>query len=309
MASRKIILTCAVTGSADTVGSNPAVPVTPDAIAASALDAAKAGAAIVHIHVRDPESGQASMELEHYRRAVGLIRDSGSNVVINLTTGVGARFKPGIDDPLTPGPGTNFVAPRLRVRHVVELKPEICSLDIATMNSGGVRDDTVMLNTPAHLRIMAEAIKKSGVKPELELFDVGHIMLANDMIARGQINSPAFFQLCLGIKYGADASPASMTHMLSLLPAGSHWASFGISRMEFPMVGQAFLLGGNVRVGLEDNLYLSRGVMTPGNAELVERAVTIVESMGGSIATPAEAREILNLKKQAPLPAGTRAAE
>ena len=152
MASRKIILTCAVTGSADTVSKNPAVPVTPDAIAASALDAAKAGAAIVHIHVRDPESGQASMEMEHYRRTVGLIRDSGSDVVINLTTGIGARFKPGIDDPLIPGPGTNFIAPELRVRHVVELKPEICSLDIATMNSGGVRDDTVMLNTPAHLR-------------------------------------------------------------------------------------------------------------------------------------------------------------
>ena len=152
MASRKIILTCAVTGSADTAGRNPAVPVTPDAIAASALDAAKAGAAIVHIHVRDPKSGQASMELEHYRRVVGLIRDSGSDVVINLTTGVGARFKPGVDDPLVPGPGTNFVAPELRVRHVVELKPEICSLDIATMNSGGVRDDTVMLNTPAIAR-------------------------------------------------------------------------------------------------------------------------------------------------------------
>ena len=295
MASRKIIVTCAVTGSADTAGRNPAVPVTPDAIAASALDAAKAGAAIVHIHVRDPKSGQASMELEHYRRAVGLIRDSGSDVVINLTTGVGARFKPGDDDPLVPGPGTNFVAPKLRVRHVVELKPEICSLDIATMNSGGVRDDTVMLNTPAHLRIMAEAIKKAGVKPELELFDVGHIMLANHMIALGQIESPAFFQLCLGIEWGAPATPAALQYMISLLPADATWSAFGIGREEFRVAAQCILSGGHVRVGLEDNLYLSRGVPAPSNAALVEKAVDVIETLGESVAAPDEARRILSL--------------
>ncbi len=295
MASRKIIVTCAVTGSADTAGKNPAVPVTPDAIAASALDAAKAGAAIVHIHVRDLESSQASMEIEHYRCVVGLIRDSGSDVVINLTTGVGARFKPGVDDPLVPGPGTNFVAPELRVRHVVELKPEICSLDIATMNSGGVRDDTVMLNTPAHLRIMAEAIKSAGVKPELELFDVGHIMLANDMIARGQIESPAFFQLCLGIEWGAPATPAALQYMISLLPAVATWSAFGIGREEFRVAAQCILSGGHVRVGLEDNLHLSRGIPAPSNAALVEKAVDVIETLGEGVATPGEARQILSL--------------
>lgn len=295
MAPSKTIITCAVTGSADTVGKNPAVPVTPNAIAASALDAAKAGAAIVHIHVRDPETGQASMELEYYRRVVGLIRDSGADVVINLTTGVGARFKPGEGDPLQPGPGTNFVAPELRVQHIVELKPEICSLDVATMNSGGVRDDTVLLNTPAHLRIMAEAIRESGVKPELELFDVGHVMLANDMIARGQIVSPAFFQLCLGIEWGVPATPAALQYMLSLLPEGATWGAFGIGREEYRVAAHCLLSGGHVRVGLEDNLYLSRGVLAPSNAALVEKAVGLIENLGENIATPDEARGILSL--------------
>jgi len=292
---RKIIITCAVTGSADTADKNPAVPVTPDDIAASALDAAKAGAAIVHIHVRDPESGKTSMALEHYRRVVGIIRDSGSDVVINLTTGVGARFKPGVDDPLKPGAGTNFVAPALRVQHVVELKPEICSLDIATMNSGGVRDDTVMLNTPAHLRIMAEAIKNAGVKPELELFDLGHIMLANDMIARGQIKSPAFFQLCLGIEWGAPATPEAMQYMTSLLPGDAIWSAFGIGREEYRIAGQCVLSGGHVRVGLEDNLYLTRGVLAPSNAALVEKAVGVIETLGDGVASADEARRILSL--------------
>jgi len=295
MASRKIIITCAVTGSADTVNKNPAVPVTPDAIAGSALEAVKAGAAIVHIHVRDTVSGQASMELEHYRRVVGLIRDSGSNAVINLTTGVGARFKPGDDDPLKPGLGTNFVAPELRIRHVVELQPEICSLDIATMNSGGVRDDTVMLNTPSHLRIMAEAIREAGVKPELELFDVGHVMLANDMIAHGHILSPAFFQLCLGIEWGVPATPAAMQYMISLLPKDATWSAFGIGREEFRVAAHCLLSGGHVRVGLEDNLYLSRGVLASSNAVLVEKAVHLIETLGESVATPDEAREMLSL--------------
>ena len=295
MASRKIIITCAVTGSADTVNKKPAVPVTPDAIAGSALEAVKAGAAIVHIHVRDTLSGQASMELEHYRRVVGLIRDSASDAVINLTTGVGARFKPGDDDPLKPGLGTNFVAPKLRVKHVVELQPEICSLDIATMNSGGVRDDTVMLNTPAHLRIMAEAIREAGVKPELELFDVGYVMLANDMIARGHILSPAFFQLCLGIEWGVPATPSAMQYMISLLTNEATWSAFGIGREEFRVAAHCLLLGGHVRVGLEDNLYLSRGVLASSNAVLVEKAVHLVETLGESVATTDEARKILAL--------------
>ncbi len=295
MVSRKTIISCAVTGSADTVGKNPAVPITPEDIAASALDAAKAGAAIVHIHVRDPETGQASMELEYYRRVVGLIRDSATDVVINLTTGYGGRFKPGEEDPLTPGPGTTLIAPELRVQHVVELKPEICSLDVATMNSGGVRDDTILINTPTHLRTMAEAIRKAGVKPELELFDVGHIMLANDMITRGHILAPAFFQLCLGIEWGAPATPAALTYMTSLLPEGATWSAFGIGREEYSVAAQCVLTGGHVRVGLEDNLYLERGVLAPSNAALVEKAVDLIETLGESVASAQEAREILAL--------------
>ena len=174
---------------------------------------------------------------------------------------------------------------------MVELKPEICSLDIATMNSGGVRDDTVMLNTPAHLRIMAEAIKEAGVKPELELFDVGHIMLANDMIARGQIENPAFFQLCLGIEWGAPATPAALQYMT----ADATWSAFGSGREEYRVAAQCVLSGGHVRVGLEDNLYLSRGVLASSNAALVEKAVDVIETLGESTASPDEARRILSL--------------
>lgn len=289
--SRKVVVTCALTGSSDTVGKNPAVPVTPKQIAASAIEAAKAGAAVVHVHVRDPESGAASMDPALYREVAARVRDSDTEVLLNLTTGPGGRFMPADNDPTRGGPGTTLKTPAERTRHVEELKPPICSLDVATMNFG----ENVFLNVPKHLRDMATRIKAAGVKPELEVFDNGHVVLAKKLIDEGHIETPPLFQLCLGIPYGAPATPESMIHMRSLLPEGAVWSAFGISRQEFPMVAMAVMLGGNVRVGLEDNLYLERGKLAPSNAALVEKAVGIIESLGESVASPAEARRIFHL--------------
>ncbi len=287
----KTIISCAVTGSAPTPQKNPAVPVTPKEIANSALDAAKAGAAVAHIHVRDPETGGRSMALEHYREVVERIRDSGSDLIINLTTGPGARFVPGDDDPAVAGEGTLLKTAAERVCHVEVLKPEICSLDVATMNF----NDAVFLNAPAILRQMIERIAAAGVKPELEVFDSGHVVLAKQLVAEGRIAAPPYFQLCLGVAYGATATPESMIHLRDQLPEGAVWSAFGVSRQQFPMVGQAVLLGGHVRVGLEDNIYIGPGQLAPSNAALVERARTIIESLGGTVATPDQARTILGL--------------
>lgn len=289
--SRPVIITCALTGGAPWTGKNPAVPVTPQQIAESGVEAARAGAAIVHIHVRDPETGQPSMRTELYRETVARIRDSGVDVVINLTTGPGARFVPGDDDPRVGGPGTTMKPPGERVVHVEELKPEVCSLDVGSMNFG----EHVFVNTPAHLRRMAEAIRAAGTKPELEVFDLGHIRLARRLVEEGLVAPPPLFQLCLGIPWGAPATPETMLAMRDQLPPDALWAGFGIGPMQFPMVAQAVLLGGHVRVGLEDNLWLRRGVPAPGNAALVERAVAIIDQLGERPASPAEAREILRL--------------
>ncbi|MFL5046521.1 MAG: 3-keto-5-aminohexanoate cleavage protein [Xanthobacteraceae bacterium] len=288
---RKVMISCAVTGSADTPAKNPAVPVTPQQIAASALDAAKAGAAIVHIHVRDPQTTRPSMDIAHYREVVERIRGSGSDVLINLTTGPGARFIPGAEDPLKPAPGTTLRPPQERVRHVVELKPDICSLDMGSMNMGS----TVFINTPASLETMAVAIREAGVMPELEVFEAGHLLLAKRMIETGHIRAPTLFQICLGIAWSQPATPEAMSYMRSLLPADCTWFAFGISLHQFPMVAQAVLLGGHPRVGLEDNLYLEKGKLAPSNAALVEKAAKIVEVLGDQVATPADARQILGL--------------
>ncbi|MFL4980215.1 MAG: 3-keto-5-aminohexanoate cleavage protein [Xanthobacteraceae bacterium] len=288
---RKVMISCAVTGSADTPAKNPAVPVTPQQIAASALDAAKAGAAIVHIHVRDPQTTRPSMDIAHYREVVERIRGSGSDVLINLTTGPGARFIPGAEDPLKPAPGTTLRPPQERVRHVVELKPDICSLDMGSMNMGS----TVFINTPASLEAMAVAIREAGVMPELEVFEAGHLLLAKRMIETGHIRAPTLFQICLGIAWSQPATPEAMSYMRSLLPADCTWFAFGISLHQFPMVAQAVLLGGHPRVGLEDNLYLEKGKLAPSNAALVEKAAKIVEVLGDQVATPADARQILGL--------------
>jgi len=289
---RKVIIACAVTGSADTPGRNPAVPVTPAQIAASAIDAAKAGAAIVHIHVRDPQTTRPSMELALYREVVERVRASGTDALINLTTGPGARFVPGVEDAMTPGPGTTLALPAARVRHVLELKPEICSLDMGSMNMG----NQVFVNTPTHLEAMASAIRDAGVMPELEVFEAGHLMLARRLIETGHIKSPSLFQICLGISWGQPATPEAVSYMRSLLPPACTWFAFGISLYQFPIAAQTVLLGGHVRVGLEDNLYLGKGTLAPSNAALVEKAGKIIEILGDQVATPAEARQILGLR-------------
>ena len=291
--SRPIIITCALTGSATLSGKNKAVPVTPREIADSAIEAARAGAAIVHIHVRDPETGQASMRADLYRETVQRIRDSGTDVIVNLTTGPGARFVPGDDDPRIGGAGTTLKPWPERVAHVEELKPQVCSLDVGSMNFG----EHVFVNTPAHLRKMAEAIRNAGTKPELEVFDLGHIRLAQRLVEDGLVAPPPLFQISLGIPWGAPATPESMLAMRNNLPIGALWASFGIGATQFAMVAQAVLLGGHVRVGLEDNLYLRRGVLAPSNAALVERAVEIIHQLGEQPASVNEASSILNLSK------------
>jgi uncharacterized protein (DUF849 family) len=287
--NRKVMIACAVTGSADTPGKNPAVPVTPREIAQSAVDAAKAGAAIVHIHVRDPATTKPSMDLALYRETMERIRDSGTDVVINLTTGPGARFVPGSDDPLKPGPATNLKPPADRVAHILELRPEICSLDMGSMNMANY----VFVNPASYLEAMAVAIRDAGVLPELEVFEAGHLRLARRMIETGHIKPPGMFQICLGIAWSQPATPEAMAYMRSMLPAEAPWFAFGISLYQFPMVAQAVLLGGHVRVGLEDNIYLGKGELAPSNAALVEKAGRIIELLGDSIATPAEARQML----------------
>jgi len=286
---RKVMISCAVTGSADTPGRNPAVPVTPQEIAQSSIEAARAGAAIVHIHVRDPATTRPSMDGALYREVTDRIRSSGVDVLINLTTGPGARFAPGAEDPLAPGPATNLKLPVQRVAHVVALRPDICSLDMGSMNMGG----HVFVNTPAALEAMAVAVRDAGVLPELEVFEAGHLMLARRMIETGHIKAPGLFQICLGIAWGQPATPEAMTYMRSLLPGGAPWFAFGISLNQFPMVAQAVLLGGHVRVGLEDNLYLGKGALAPSNAALVEKAARIIELLGDRVATAAEARQLL----------------
>jgi uncharacterized protein (DUF849 family) len=293
--NRKVMISCAVTGSADTPGKNPAVPVTPQQIAESAIDAAKAGAAIVHIHVRDPQTTKPSMEFDHYREVVERIRSSGIDVVINLTTGPGGRFVPGLDDPKEFGPATTLRSVKERVQHVVALKPEICSLDMGSMNMG----NTVFVNSVAYLEAMATTIRDAGVTPELEVFETGHLLLAKRMIENGFIKPPGMFQICLGISWAQPATPEAMTYMRGLLPPDSPWFAFGISLYQFPMVAQAVLLGGNVRVGMEDNIYLARGQLAPSNAALVEKAGKIIEVLGDHVATPADARQMLGLNGRA----------
>lgn len=290
--NRDVIITCAVTGAGDTVAKHDGVPVTPESVADAAISAAKAGAAIAHIHVRDPETGQGSRDVDLFRRAVELVRASDTDVIINLTAGMGGSWFPSDEDPAMPGPGTDNIGPDERVAHVKELRPEICSLDCGTMNFG---DNEIYISTPQCLRRQAELIQEWGVKPEMEVFELGQIRFARRLIDEGLIDSPPLFQICLGIPWGAEADGESMLAMRNALPAGANWAGFGISRMQMPMVAQAVLLGGNVRVGLEDNLYLDRGVLA-SNAQLVERAVEIIERLGARVVGPDEARETLGLR-------------
>jgi len=290
-------ITCAVTGAGDTAGRSDRVPVTAEQIADSAIEAAGAGAAIAHIHVRDPDTGRGSRRPELYREVVERIRGADIDVVLNLTAGMGGDLVLGGTDRPLPldDSGTDMAGAAERLAHVEELRPEICTLDCGSMNfaAGG---DYVMVNTPAMLRAMAARIQAAGVRPELEVFDTGHLRIVKELIAEGLIDDPVMIQLCMGIPYGAPDDPGTLLAMVSQLPPRAVFSAFSISRMELPYVAMAVLAGGNVRVGLEDNLYLSRGVAA-GNGDLVERAVAILEAMNVRVLGPGEVRERLRLTR------------
>ncbi len=286
-----VIITCAVTGAGDTTSRSDLVPVTPQQIADAAIEAAQAGAAVVHVHVRDPQTGQGSRDPKLFKETVDLIRASDTDLILNLTAGMGGDWVPSEDDPSLPGPGSDMIGPDERLAHVIECKPDICSLDCGTMNFAG---DFAYINTAPFLRRMAEVVQELRVKPEFEVFDLGQIRLARSLIDDGLVDAPPMFQLCLGIPWGAGADTETMTAMKQALPGDAIWAGFGISRMQMPMVAQAVLLGGNVRVGLEDNIYLDKGVLA-SNGMLVERAIEIIERLGARVIGPDEARGIIGL--------------
>ena len=293
-----VFITCAVTGAGDTAGRSPHVPVTPKQIAEAAIEAASAGAAIAHIHVRDPETGKASRALSLYREVVQRVRDAGTDVILNLTAGMGGDIVFGSGEhplPLDPA-GTDMVGPTERLAHVAELRPEICTLDCGTMNFA--LGDYVMTNTPATLRAMAMQVQALGVRPELEVFDAGHLVFVNDLVREGLIDGPAMIQLCLGIPYGSPDDPLTLMALTHRLPAGAVFSAFSIGRRQLPYVAMAALAGGNVRVGLEDNLWLDRGVLAT-NGALVERAATILTAMGASVMGPAATRDLLKLRSPA----------
>lgn len=291
-----VILTCAVTGAGDTVGRHPAIPVTPKQIAAAAVEAAQAGATVVHCHVRDPATGKGSRDPALYRELVDRIRSSGVDMVLNLTAGMGGDLEIGSgEQPMQFGPGTDLVGGLARLIHIEELLPEICTLDCGTLNFGD--GDYIYVSTPAQLRAGAKRILELGVKAELEVFDTGHLWFAKQMLKEGLLGDAPLFQVCLGIPWGAPADTTTMKAMADNMPPGATWAGFGIGRMQMPMVAQAVLLGGNVRVGLEDNLWLDKGVPA-SNGSLVERANSIISMMGARTLTPEEGRKKLGLKKR-----------
>ena len=293
--NNEVIVTCAVTGAGDTLGKHPEVPVTPKQISNAAIAAAKAGASVAHIHVRDPETGLGSRDVNLFKEVVERIRDSETDIVINLTAGMGGDWVPSEENPSMPGPGTDMIGPVERLSHVKEIHPEICSLDCGTMNFGNGNE--IYISPPGYLREMASMIQEWGVKPELEVFELGQIRFAKQMIKEGLINEPPMFQICLGIPWGAEQTVDSMKVMKDELPTNASWASFGIGRMQMPMAAAAVAMGGNVRVGLEDNLYLEKGVLA-SNDQLVTRVIEIIQRMGSRVLSPKETRDKLKLKKQ-----------
>jgi uncharacterized protein (DUF849 family) len=285
-------ITCAVTGSGDSAGKSPHVPVTPSEIAASALEAHRAGAAIVHLHVRDPQTGKASRDPELFRELYQRVREHSTEVIINLTGGMGGDLLFGADQrPLDFAAGTDFVGPLERMAHILELRPEIGTLDCGSLNF----DELLYGTTPRFLRTMAAAYRQSGVRPEVEVFELGHIELAKELMKEGLLEANSLFQLCLGVRFGAPATPEAMLALQRALPSHVIWSAFGVGRMQMPMVAQTVLLGGNPRVGLEDNLYLDKGVLA-SNGQLVERAVQIVQSLGVRVLSAAETRTKLGLR-------------
>lgn len=285
-------MTCPVTGNVTMPSQNENLPVSPAEIAQAAVDAGKAGAAIAHMHVRDPDTAKGSMDVNLYREVVDRIRDAGSDIVINLTTGEGQRFVPSEDEPKIAGPGTTLAHPALRAAHVKALKPEICTLDFNTM----VNKTWTVINTPPTLEVMANIANEAGTKPEIEIFDSGDLNMAKDFIARGLLKPPVMFQFVMGINFGAAANPETLAYLKSQLPDECIWAAFGIGRNSYPMLALSYLMGGHVRIGMEDTIYVGKGELAKSNAQLVEKGVDIVEKLGGSMATPTEAREILGLK-------------
>ncbi|MBB1249870.1 3-keto-5-aminohexanoate cleavage protein [Rhizobium sp. G21] len=295
--NRDVFITCAVTGSGDTAGKSPHVPRSPKDIAASAIDAAKAGAAVVHCHVRDPETGAASRRNDLYKEVTDLIRSADVDVVLNLTAGMGGDMIFGnVEQPLPLNPnGTDMAGATERVSHVAECLPEICTLDCGTMNFS--LGDYVMTNTPSMLRAMAKMMTDLGVRPEIEAFDTGHLWFAKQLVEEGLIEDPVLIQLCMGIPWGAPDDLNTFMAMVNNVPANWTFSAFSIGRNALAYPAASVLAGGNVRVGLEDNLYLSKGVLAT-NAQLVEKAVTVIEGMGARIIGPAEVREKLKLTKR-----------
>ena len=296
--NREVFVTCAVTGSGATQDRSPHVPRSPEQIAASAIDGAKAGAAVVHCHVRDPETGVPSRRLDLYREVTERIRDAEVDVVLNLTAGMGGDMVFGpTSAPLPTQDGTDMACAEERVAHIAECLPEICTLDCGTMNFAEA--DYVMTNTPGMLRDMGARMEALGVRPEIEAFDTGHLWFAKRLVEEGVLSSPALVQLCMGVPWGAPDDLHTFMAMVANVPADWHWSAFSLGRHQMPYVAAAVLAGGNVRVGLEDNLMLGRGELAT-NAQLVERAVAIIEGMGATVVGPDAVRERLGLVKRAP---------
>jgi uncharacterized protein (DUF849 family) len=295
---RKVIMTCAVTGNITRPEQTPHLPITPEQVAAACLDAAEHGAAIVHVHVRHPEDGRPSMELAHYQEVVETVRSRNDRLILNLTTGPGQRYVPSRDDPAVADPATNLLPPARRVAHVEALRPEICTLDLNTMASG----NQVVINTPQTATEMAQRILAVGVKPELELFGAGDIMMARDILESVDFPLPLMVSFVMGVKYGWPATVETLQLARSLIPEGTVWTAFAVGRDAFPVVAQSVLLGGHVRVGLEDTIFLERGVLAPGNGALCAKAARIVNDLGCGLATPEDAREMLGLLSPVSLP-------
>jgi len=296
--NREVFITCAVTGSGSSQDRSPYVPRTPEAIADSAIAAARAGAAIAHCHVRDPESGAPSRDPALYREVTERIRDASVDVILNLTAGMGGDMVFGPPDaPLPPSPSTDMVSAAERIAHIADCLPEICTLDCGTMNFAEA--DYVMTNTPGMLRAMGKAMTALGVRPEIEAFDTGHLWLAKQLVSEGVLDGPALVQLCMGIPWGAPNDLRTFLAMVDAVPASWTWSAFSIGRDEMPFVAAAVLAGGHVRVGLEDNLWLEKGTLAT-NESLVERAVTIIEAMGATVIGPDAVRERLGLVRQSP---------
>ncbi|MEM9426340.1 MAG: 3-keto-5-aminohexanoate cleavage protein [Pseudomonadota bacterium] len=300
--NRSVFITCAVTGSGGTQDRSPHVPRSPEEIANSAIDAAKAGAAVVHCHVRNPETGAPARDLALYREVTERIRDAEVDVVLNLTAGMGGDMVFGSSDAPLPlnDSATDMVGAAERVAHIRDCLPEICTLDCGTMNFAEA--DYVMTNTPGMLRAMGGMMTELGVKPEIEAFDTGHLWFAKKLVEEGVLDAPALVQLCMGVPWGAPNDLNTLMAMVNNVPPDWEWSAFSLGRDQMPYVAAAVLAGGNVRVGLEDNLFLDKGVLAT-NAQLVERAVTIIENLGAKVVGPDEVRQRLGLTKRAPLAA------